>query len=65
MELQKRPRANGTGLPAASLYEIRDCIALALDATENRQGYTLPQREARSYMRAALHQTDKLIGGGA
>lgn len=58
-------RHNTPGLPDASFHEIRDCIPLALDATESRQGYTQPQREARSYMRAALCQTDKLIGGVA
>lgn len=55
--------AAAIGLPAARLYEIRDCLALALDATESREGYPQHLREARSYMRGALRQTDRLIGG--
>lgn len=55
--------AAATGLPAARLSEIHDCLVLALDATERPEGYPLPLRQARSYMRAALRQTDRLIGG--
>lgn len=51
----------GTGLPAAMLDEIHDCLTLALDATEG------PRRvwqadEARSYMRAALRKV-QVLGG--
>jgi hypothetical protein len=55
--------AAGIGLPTARLYAIHDCLALALDATENPEGYPQPLREARSYMRDALRQTKRLIGG--
>lgn len=51
------------GLPAARLNEIHDCLTLALDATERRNGYSRAEREARSYVRAALRQTSKLIEG--
>lgn len=51
------------GMPSARLFEIRDCLTLALDATESSGGYPQHLREARSYMRAALRQADKLIGG--
>lgn len=51
-----------TGLPAAHLAEIHDFLALALDATERRQGYTQPEHEARSYMRSALRRTERLLG---
>lgn len=51
------------GLPAARLFEIRDCLTLALDATESHEGYPQHLREARSYLRAALRQVDKLAGG--
>jgi hypothetical protein len=56
---------SGQGLPAARLHEIHDMLALALDATESPKGYPQPLREARSYMRTALRQTIKLMGGGA
>lgn len=49
------------GLPSDRLNEIHDCLALALDATERRSGYSQTEREARSYMRAALRQTCKLM----
>ncbi|NUB43644.1 hypothetical protein GEU84_004540 [Fertoebacter nigrum] len=52
-----------TGLPVETLHKIHDCLALALDATESPAGYPQPMREARSYMRAALRQTNRLIGG--
>lgn len=55
---------NGTGLPAAALHEIHDCLALALDATESRHPLPQPIREARSYLRAALRQTRNLMNGG-
>jgi hypothetical protein len=53
----------GPGLPSARLFEIHDC--LALDASELPLGYPRSEREARSYVRAALHQVGKLIGGAA
>lgn len=49
------------GLPAERLAELHDCITLALDATERRGGYSQTEREARSYMRAALRNTRKLM----
>ena len=59
------PRHTGPRLPVASLHEIHDMLALALDATERHNGYTLPEREARSYVRTALRRTERLIGGAA
>ena len=50
------------GLPAARLHEIHDMLALALDATESATGYPQHMREARSYMRAAMRRTEKLMG---
>lgn len=50
-----------TGLPAARLYEIHDCLTLALDATERPSGYSQPEREARSYVRSALRRVGQLI----
>ncbi|SEO13194.1 hypothetical protein SAMN04489859_10376 [Paracoccus alcaliphilus] len=52
---------NTVGLPVASLHEIHDMLILALDATERRTGYSQAEREARSYMRAALRRTVKLM----
>ncbi len=49
----------GQALPVASLHEIRDCLVLALDASE-RAHYTRPEREARSYMRHALRRVERL-----
>lgn len=54
---------NTTGMPVETLHEIHDCLALALDATERRTSYTQSEREARSYVRAAMRQTARLIGG--
>lgn len=54
-----------TGLPAATLHDIHDCLQLALDASERPRGYTQPEREARSYLRAALRGTVKLMKGRA
>ncbi len=54
---------SGQALPVASLHEIHDCLTLALDATECRQGYRQDEREARSYIRSALRRTEKLIEG--
>lgn len=56
--------AAAPGLPADTLHEIHDSLVLALDASE-RPSYSQPEREARSYMRAALRQTETLIGGAA
>ncbi|ULB09565.1 hypothetical protein ORIO_06455 [Cereibacter azotoformans] len=53
---------NTPGLPCESLHEIRDCLILALDATEDASGYSQSEREARSYMRTALRRTERLIG---
>ena len=52
---------NAPGLPSASLHEIHDMLTLALDATERGGGYSQSEREARSYTRAALRRTVKLI----
>lgn len=54
----------GQALPVASLDEIRDCLVLALDASE-RTRYTQPEREARGYMRSALRRVERLTGGRA
>ena len=54
-----------TGLPAAPLHEIPDCLTLALDATERPFGYSQAERESRSYMRTALRRTVKLMEVGA
>lgn len=51
--------------PLAGLYEIHDCLTLALDATERPRGYSQPEREARSYMHSALRQVGKLMEGRA
>lgn len=51
------------GLPAARLNEIHDMLSLALDATASPEGYPQPLREARSYMRRAMRQTERLLGG--
>lgn len=53
---------NNPGLPSARLNEIHDFLTLALDATERHFGYTASEREARSYVRSALRQVNKLIG---
>lgn len=52
---------NTSGLPGETLAEIFDCLTLALDASERPTGYSQAEREARSYMRAALRRTAKLI----
>lgn len=60
--------AAAPGLPFARLFEIHDCLTLALDATERPTGYTASEREARSYLRSALRRTGQLIAaqpGGA
>ncbi|WP_417676368.1 hypothetical protein [Pseudodonghicola sp.] len=54
--------AAAPGLPAARLCEIHDCLTLALDATKRTTAYSQSEREARSYMRAALRQTERLLG---
>jgi len=51
----------GQALPVATLSEIHDCLALALDATEHQAGYSQTEREARAYIRSALRQTCKLM----
>jgi len=53
---------SGQPMPAASLHEIHDMLTLALDATARPTGYTQPEREARSYVRAALRRTERLMG---
>lgn len=56
---------NTPGLPGETLFEIHDSLTLALDASERPSGYSQPEREARSYVRAALRQTAKLMEGAA
>lgn len=46
----------------ARLCEIHDCLSLALDASERLSGYSEVEREARSYVRAALRRTELLMG---
>lgn len=53
------------GLPSARLFEIHDCLTLALDATERPTGYSQSEREARSYVRSALRHVGKLMEGTA
>ncbi|WP_240643478.1 hypothetical protein [Paracoccus siganidrum] len=48
-------------MPVTRLHEIHDCLTLALDATERPTGYSQSEREARSYVRAALRQIIKLM----
>lgn len=50
-----------TGLPAATLHEIHDCLTLALGASERPTGYSQSEREARSYTRTALRRVGQLI----
>lgn len=56
---------NTPGLPRETLAEIHDCLTLALDASERSGGYSQHEREARSYTRAALRRTVKLMEGRA
>lgn len=56
---------NNPGLPSPRLFEIHDCLTLALDATERPSGYSQAEREARSYVRSALRQVGKLMEGRA
>ncbi|WP_323009645.1 hypothetical protein [Paracoccus sp. (in: a-proteobacteria)] len=54
---------NTGALPVTRLHEIHDCLTLALDATERPSGYSQSEREARSYVRAALRRVGKLMEG--
>lgn len=63
MTIQPRTEAFAPVVAQARLADIRDSLVLALDASEKRHGYTQAEREARSHVRAALRQTDRLIGG--
>lgn len=56
---------NSPILPGETLLEIRDMLTLALDVSERRRGYTQPEREARSYVRAALRRAERLTGARA
>lgn len=48
------------GVPVARLFDIHDCLTLALDATEgDAQRWQLP--EARGYLRDALRQVKRLL----
>lgn len=55
--------AAAPGLPPALLFEILDCLTLALDATERRRVYSQSDREGRSYVRNALRQVNCMIEG--
>ncbi|TPE53216.1 hypothetical protein [Amaricoccus solimangrovi] len=59
---RNRASAAAIGLPENPLFEIHDLLLLALDASERRDGYSLPEREARSYVRAALRRAKRLMG---
>lgn len=59
---RNRALAAATGLPKNPLNEIHDMLTLALDASERRDGYSLPEREARSYVRSALRRVRALVG---
>lgn len=61
MPRENRVSAAAPGLPSARLHEIHDMLSLALDATERPSGYSVGEREARSYMRTALRRTVQLI----
>ncbi|MGP9806468.1 hypothetical protein [Paracoccus sp. NSM] len=69
MPQNTRLSAADPGLPSARLDDLHDCLSLALDVTERRGGYSQAEREARSYLRAAMRQTRRLmadqIGGRA
>lgn len=60
---------NAPGLPASRLNDVHDCLTLALDVTERPTGYSQAEREARSYLRAAMRQVRRImaeqIGGAA
>lgn len=47
-------------LPVARLNEIHDLLTLALDASYRSRGYEQAEREARSYVRAALRHVTKM-----
>lgn len=56
-------QAHSTGtLGVARLNEIHDCLTLSLDASERLGGYSQTEREARSYIRAALRHVSKILG---
>lgn len=69
MPRENRVSAAAPGLPAARLDDLHDSLTLALDATERPTGYSQAEREARSYMRAAMRQVRRImaeqIGGAA
>lgn len=50
-----------TGLPETRLADIFDMVALALDATEGTDPRRWQMPKARSYLRAALRQTEHLL----
>lgn len=52
-------------LPIARLHELHDLLTLALDASERRAGYSQVEREARSYVRAALRRVNLMTEGSA
>ncbi len=59
---RNRASAAATGMPLARLLELHDCLVLALNVSETRLGYSQAQREFRSYTRAALRHTRRLLG---
>jgi len=61
---RNRVSAAVTGVPAAHLLEVYDLLVLALDAGQRSCGhrYTQSDREVRSYLRAALRHSRRLLG---
>lgn len=59
-----RPRVSAAarGLPVATLFDIHDCLVLALDATEGDQPRRWQMPEARGLIRSALRDTRRLLG---
>lgn len=59
---RNRVSAAARGLPAATLFDIHDCLVLALDATEGDQPRRWQMPEARGLIRSALRDTRRLMG---
>lgn len=60
---RNRASAAATGLPVAHLLALHDCLLVALSASETRFDYSQARRECRrSYTRAALRHTRRLLG---
>ena len=61
MTLHSPLSGHAQGLPQTRLAEIFDMVTLALDATEGGDPRHWQMPKARSYLRSALRQTDKLL----